>query len=50
MIPLGPRILVNPESSGRAGFAADAIGEAISSVIYRKNVSHVINVSRVLGA
>jgi 6-phosphogluconolactonase len=38
MIPLGPRILVSPDSGSWAGFAAEAIELEISSVLSCKNV------------
>ncbi len=42
MMPLEPRILVSPDSDSWAGFAADAIGQAICSVLSRKNVCYVM--------
>jgi 6-phosphogluconolactonase len=40
MMPLKPRILVSSDVDGWASFAADVIGQEISSVISRKNVCH----------
>jgi len=42
MIPPGPSILVSPDSDSWAGFAADAIGQSIRTVLSRKNVCHVM--------
>ncbi len=39
---LRPRILASPDSVSWAGFAADAIGQAIRSVLSRKNVCYVM--------
>jgi 6-phosphogluconolactonase len=42
MMPMEPRILVSPDSGDWAGFAADAIGQAINSVLSHKNFCHVM--------
>jgi len=42
MMPPEPRILVSPDSDSWAGFAADAIGQAINSVLSHKNLCHVM--------
>lgn len=42
MTTLEPRILISPDSDGWAGFAVDAIGQAIRMVLSQKNVCHVM--------
>jgi 6-phosphogluconolactonase len=42
MMPMEPRILISPDSDGWVGFAANAIGQEISSVITRKKTCHVM--------
>ena len=42
MIPPELRVMVSPDSDSWASFAADAIGQAIRSVLSRKNVCYVM--------